>query len=127
MAAPLEKQFSLISGLEGASEGTVEVAGAPVDGIPDGVGYMFQTDAVLPWRSVVDNVGFPVSSINTTYGNSGTIGAADADILVSLNEKHHATHDYVRDLRIRLKRALDELTTRPIKRRRFRVSKVSAG
>ncbi|BCY09841.1 ABC transporter ATP-binding protein [Actinoplanes sp. L3-i22] len=48
--------LSLVSGLEPASSGEVEVDGAPVRGIPDGVGYMFQTDAVLPWRSVVDNV-----------------------------------------------------------------------
>jgi NitT/TauT family transport system ATP-binding protein len=27
-----------------------------VKSIPDGVGYMFQTDAVMPWRSVLDNV-----------------------------------------------------------------------
>src|SRR5262249_48781011 len=49
-----------------------------------------------------DNVGLPVSSINLTYGNSGTIGSADADILISLSQRHHATHDYIRDLRIRL-------------------------
>jgi NitT/TauT family transport system ATP-binding protein len=48
--------LSLVSGLEPASSGEVEVDGAPVRGIPDGVGYMFQSDAVLPWRSVVDNV-----------------------------------------------------------------------
>jgi NitT/TauT family transport system ATP-binding protein len=48
--------LSLVSGLEPASSGEVEVNGAPVRGIPDGVGYMFQSDAVLPWRSVVDNV-----------------------------------------------------------------------
>jgi sulfonate transport system ATP-binding protein len=48
--------LSLISGLEPASGGTVEVYGAPVRGIPDGVGYMFQTDAVLPWKNVLDNV-----------------------------------------------------------------------
>ncbi|MFL6666605.1 MAG: ABC transporter ATP-binding protein, partial [Burkholderia ambifaria] len=36
--------------------GTVEVHGVPVSGIPDGLGYMFQSDAVLPWRSVLDNV-----------------------------------------------------------------------
>jgi NitT/TauT family transport system ATP-binding protein len=34
----------------------VLVHARPVDGIPDGVGYMFQNDAVLPWRSVLDNV-----------------------------------------------------------------------
>ena len=48
--------LSLISGLQPASRGTVEVNGRPVTGIPDGVGYMFQTDAVMPWRSVLDNV-----------------------------------------------------------------------
>ena len=30
--------------------------GARSTGIPDGVGYMFQTDAVLPWKNVLDNV-----------------------------------------------------------------------
>ncbi|GAA2853998.1 mannosyltransferase [Actinoplanes cyaneus] len=48
--------LSLVSGLEPASSGEVEVDGAPVRGIPDGVGYMFQADAVMPWRSVIDNV-----------------------------------------------------------------------
>jgi NitT/TauT family transport system ATP-binding protein len=48
--------LSLVSGLEPASAGTVEVHGRPVTGIPDGIGYMFQTDAVLPWKNVLDNV-----------------------------------------------------------------------
>ncbi|GHJ43381.1 mannosyltransferase [Catellatospora sp. TT07R-123] len=48
--------LSLISGLEPASGGEVAVAGTPVTGIPRSVGYMFQQDAVLPWRTVVDNV-----------------------------------------------------------------------
>jgi NitT/TauT family transport system ATP-binding protein len=48
--------LSLVSGLEPASAGEALVYGRPVDGIPDGVGYMFQNDAVLPWRSVLDNV-----------------------------------------------------------------------
>jgi NitT/TauT family transport system ATP-binding protein len=48
--------LSLISGLQPASEGEVTVNGSAVDGIPAGLGYMFQTDAVLPWRSVLDNV-----------------------------------------------------------------------
>src|SRR5882757_5696050 len=62
---------------------------------------------VIPAReiaSVVDNVGLPVSSINLTYGNSGTVGSSDADILVTLNEHHAATGDYVRTLRAQLPR-----------------------
>jgi NitT/TauT family transport system ATP-binding protein len=48
--------LSLISGLQPATTGQVTVDGTPVTGIPDGLGYMFQNDAVLPWRSVLDNV-----------------------------------------------------------------------
>ncbi|TQS44013.1 ABC transporter ATP-binding protein [Cryptosporangium phraense] len=48
--------LGLISGLAPATSGTVEVAGAPVREIPSGLGYMFQQDAVLPWRTVLDNV-----------------------------------------------------------------------
>jgi NitT/TauT family transport system ATP-binding protein len=48
--------LSLVSGLEPASSGEVRVDGEPVRGIPPGVGYMFQADAIMPWRSVVDNV-----------------------------------------------------------------------
>jgi multidrug efflux pump subunit AcrB len=62
---------------------------------------------VIPAReiaSMVDNIGLPVSGINLTYGNSGTVGSSDADILISLAENHAATHDYVRTLRERLPR-----------------------
>jgi NitT/TauT family transport system ATP-binding protein len=48
--------LSLVSGLAPATEGEVLVDGTPVTGIPEGLGYMFQNDAVLPWRSVLDNV-----------------------------------------------------------------------
>src|ERR1700723_2753 len=49
-------------------------------------------------NNILDNIGVPVSSINYIYNNSGLTGAADADVLVSLNEKHHPTADYVRTL-----------------------------
>ena len=48
--------LGLISGLEPPSEGTVEVYGKHVDGIADGIGYVFQSDAVFPWKTVLDNV-----------------------------------------------------------------------
>jgi NitT/TauT family transport system ATP-binding protein len=48
--------LTLVSGLERASRGTVKVDGRPVTGITPGVGFMFQTDAVFPWKSVLDNV-----------------------------------------------------------------------
>jgi NitT/TauT family transport system ATP-binding protein len=48
--------LALISGLEPPSEGEVDVFGKPVSGIADGIGYVFQTDAVFPWKTVLDNV-----------------------------------------------------------------------
>ena len=48
--------LALISGLEPPSEGEVEVFGKPVSGIPNGIGYMFQSDAVFPWKTVLENV-----------------------------------------------------------------------
>jgi multidrug efflux pump subunit AcrB len=51
-------------------------------------------------ESIVDNIGLPVSGINVSYNNGGTIGSFDADILISLNrEKHHPTAGYIRKLR----------------------------
>src|SRR5881409_2328935 len=48
--------LALISGLEPPSEGEVVVAGEPVRGVAAQEGYVFQVDAVFPWKSVLDNV-----------------------------------------------------------------------
>jgi NitT/TauT family transport system ATP-binding protein len=48
--------LSLISGLERPAEGSVQVMGKPVQGIDPRIGYVFQADAVFPWRNVLSNV-----------------------------------------------------------------------
>jgi NitT/TauT family transport system ATP-binding protein len=48
--------LTLVSGLERPSLGSVKVNGEQVAGIAPGVGFMFQTDAILPWKTVLDNV-----------------------------------------------------------------------
>src|SRR5581483_8205507 len=48
--------LSLISGLERAAAGSVQVMGKPVQGIDPRIGYVFQTDAVFPWKNVLNNV-----------------------------------------------------------------------
>jgi len=54
-------------------------------------------------ETVIDNVGLPYSGINLTYSNSGTIGTADAEILVQLKqERGKSTAEYVNELRRRL-------------------------
>ncbi len=52
--------------------------------------------------NVLDNIGLPYSGFNTMHATSGLVGASDADIIVSLKEKHHPTADYIRRLRASL-------------------------
>src|SRR5262252_1502079 len=54
--------------------------------------------------NILDNIGMPYSSINYMHSTSGSIGAADADILVALKEKHRPTADHLRELRLTLGR-----------------------
>jgi multidrug efflux pump subunit AcrB len=54
--------------------------------------------------AIVDNIGTYLSSINTIYNNTGTIGESDGDIQISLNEGHAPTADYVNRLRDQLPR-----------------------
>jgi len=56
-------------------------------------------------KSVVDNIGLPVSGINIAYSNSAPIGPADADILISLDAEHAPSAGYVAALREELPRA----------------------
>jgi multidrug efflux pump subunit AcrB len=51
---------------------------------------------------LLDNIGLPVSGINLSYSNGGTIGNADAEMLGSLQPKHQPTADYVAQLRTKL-------------------------
>ena len=46
----------LVTGLAKQSSGQVRVMGEPVNGIHPGIGFAFQTDALFPWRNVIDNV-----------------------------------------------------------------------
>jgi NitT/TauT family transport system ATP-binding protein len=45
-----------VSGLDRPSEGSVQVGGHIVDGITKGVSYMFQSDSLFPWKTVLQNV-----------------------------------------------------------------------
>src|ERR1700761_7247898 len=44
------------AGLLTPPSGTVSVLGEPLHGINRRAGYMFQADALMPWRSALDNV-----------------------------------------------------------------------
>ena len=48
--------LNVAAGLLAPSSGCVLVSGAPLAGLNREAGYMFQADALMPWRSALDNV-----------------------------------------------------------------------
>ena len=48
--------LNLLAGLLTPTAGTIEIDGAPLAGLNRRATYMFQQDALLPWKSVLDNV-----------------------------------------------------------------------
>ena len=48
--------LGLISGLERPSLGDVRLMGNTVQGIDPRIGYVFQSDAIFPWKNVLNNV-----------------------------------------------------------------------
>jgi multidrug efflux pump subunit AcrB len=52
--------------------------------------------------AIADNIGTYLSSINTIYNNTGTIGESDGDIQISLKAGHEPTPGYVQLLRQQL-------------------------
>jgi NitT/TauT family transport system ATP-binding protein len=52
--------FNIIGGLLGGYDGRVTVDGEKVSGPHASIGMVFQEESTFPWRTVVDNVAFPL-------------------------------------------------------------------
>ena len=52
--------FNVIGGLLDADEGTVKVDGEIITGPHPSIGMIFQDESTFPWRTVIDNVAFPL-------------------------------------------------------------------
>jgi NitT/TauT family transport system ATP-binding protein len=50
--------LSVLAGLLRPSRGEVRVDGTPLRGLNTRAGFMFQQDALLPWKTLLDNVAF---------------------------------------------------------------------
>ena len=55
--------FNVIGGLLDGYEGRVTVAGETVNGPHASIGMVFQEESTFPWRTVTDNVAFPLELI----------------------------------------------------------------
>jgi NitT/TauT family transport system ATP-binding protein len=52
--------FNIIGGLLGSDAGSVSVAGETVRGPHAAIGMVFQEESAFPWRTVIENVAFPL-------------------------------------------------------------------
>jgi NitT/TauT family transport system ATP-binding protein len=52
--------FNIIGGLVTGYEGSVTVAGERIEGPHASVGMVFQEESTFPWRTVIENVAFPL-------------------------------------------------------------------
>jgi NitT/TauT family transport system ATP-binding protein len=50
----------MVGGLEAVTAGRINVDGAPMTGPRTSIGIMFQDSTLLPWKSAIDNVLFPI-------------------------------------------------------------------
>jgi NitT/TauT family transport system ATP-binding protein len=48
--------LKIVGGLAAASEGRITLGGKAVVGPPDGIGIVFQSPVLLPWRDVLENI-----------------------------------------------------------------------
>ena len=60
--------LNMIAGLYAPSSGSIVYKGARVSNINTDVGYMTQKDNLLPWRTVRDNVAFPLELSGVAKG-----------------------------------------------------------
>jgi NitT/TauT family transport system ATP-binding protein len=77
--------LSLVLGLIGASEGSVEVLGVDphrdFDALRGRIGCVFQDDRLLPWRSAIDNVALPLEIAGIAVAERNARAAAWLDRL----------------------------------------------
>ena len=57
--------FSIIGGLDAGYEGRLMVQGSPIKGPHPAIGMVFQEQSTFPWRTVLENVAFPLEMRGT--------------------------------------------------------------
>ena len=61
-------------------------------------------------KTALDNIGIPNSGINLALSDGSLISSADGEVLITLNEDHHPTAGYVKQIRAELADKMPEVT-----------------
>lgn len=84
----------VVCGLLGATQGTVRVDGQVVSRVPPGIGFLFQSDALLPWKTARENVAIGAILAGKAPGEAGR----RAEVLLGDIGLGQALHKYPAEL-----------------------------
>ncbi|MEP7182643.1 MAG: ABC transporter ATP-binding protein, partial [Betaproteobacteria bacterium] len=73
--------FNIIGGLVGDYEGRVTVAGDTISGTHPAIGMVFQEESTFPWRTVLENVAFPLEIAGVAKAERETRAAHFVDLV----------------------------------------------
>jgi len=62
--------LNVAAGLLAPASGRVNIYGAPLDALNRQAGYLFQADALFPWKTALQNVAIGLETAGTPSGNS---------------------------------------------------------
>ncbi|MBI5129405.1 MAG: nitrate/sulfonate/bicarbonate ABC transporter ATP-binding protein [Rhodopseudomonas palustris] len=71
----------IIAGLTSPSTGTAHYRGAPIDGPPDGISMVFQSFALFPWLTVLQNVELGLEALGVERTERRTRALAAIDLI----------------------------------------------
>ena len=79
----------IVAGLIAKTSGSVTIGGRDVTGPLGDYGFVFQAPSLMPWRSVIDNVLFPMEILRRS-DKAARARASELLALVGLSTFHHA-------------------------------------
>ena len=62
--------LNVAAGLMPPSSGTINVFGAPLSSLNRQAGYLFQADALFPWKTALENVAIGLETAGTPQGEA---------------------------------------------------------
>jgi NitT/TauT family transport system ATP-binding protein len=68
--------LNVAAGLLTPSAGSVSIFGAPLAGLNRSAGYLFQSDALFPWKTAIDNVAIGLETAGTPRADALARGEA---------------------------------------------------
>jgi NitT/TauT family transport system ATP-binding protein len=70
----------MVGGLSPYSAGSIEIDGNPVRGVPKRLGFVFQDAALMPWRSVRENVTMGLNEVAKTLSKRDSRARVDEQL-----------------------------------------------